>query len=109
MARFRGDHGRHVGDPAFVQLIDRLNAASPEFARWWLRHDVRPQSEGRKAYNHGMAGQIHAEHLTFSMTDNPDLRLIIFTPIATGDSIAKFRRVVNAFAVGKRRRALPVG
>jgi len=107
MARFRGDHGRHVGDPSFVQLIDRLSAVSPEFARWWPRHDVRPQSEGRKAYNHRVVGQILAEHLTFSMTDNPDLRVIIFTPIATGDSIGKFHRVVRSFAAGKCPRSLP--
>jgi transcriptional regulator with XRE-family HTH domain len=109
MARFRGDHGRHVGDPRFVQLTDGLNASSPEFARWWPRHDVRPQSEGRKAYNHPIAGQILAEHLTFSMTDNPDLRLTIFTPIAIGDSIAKFRRVLSSFAAAQRRRTRSSG
>jgi transcriptional regulator with XRE-family HTH domain len=104
LARFRGDYGRHVGDPHFEQLIGRLNAVSREFSQWWLRHDVRPQTEGRKAYNHPIAGQILAEHLTFSMTDSPGLRLTIFTPIATGDSMAKFDLVVASFGAKERRR-----
>jgi transcriptional regulator with XRE-family HTH domain len=101
LARFRGDYGRHAGDPHFVQLVERLNSVSAEFAQWWPRHDVRPQSEGRKQYNHPVAGPLLAEHLTFSMTDNPELRLTIFAPIAAGDSIAKFDRIVGSFKVGR--------
>lgn len=97
LARFRGDYGRHAGDPYFVQLVERLNSVSAEFAQWWPRHDVRPQSEGRKQYNHPLSGPLLAEHLTFSMTDNPELRLTIFAPIAAGDSIAKFNRIVGSF------------
>ncbi len=60
LARFRGDHGRHAGDPYFVQLVERLNSVSAEFALWWPRHDVRPQSEGRKQYNHPLTGPLLA-------------------------------------------------
>ena len=102
LARFRGDHGRHAGDPYFVQLVERLNSVSAEFALWWPRHDVRPQSEGRKQYNHPVTGPLLAEHLTFSMTDNPELRLTIFSPIAAGDSIAKFKRIIRLFRAGDR-------
>jgi len=97
LARFRGDYGRHAGDAHFVQLVDRLKAVSPEFARWWPRHDVRPQSEGRKQYAHPTAGRMLAEHFTFSMTDNPELRLTLFAPVAEADSIARFRRLVDSF------------
>ena len=102
LARFRGDHGRHAGDPYFVQLVERLNSVSAEFALWWPRHDVRPQSEGRKQYNHPLTGPLLAEHLTFSMTDNPELRLTIFSPIAAGDSIAKFKRILRLFRASDR-------
>jgi hypothetical protein len=94
LARFRGDYGRHIGDAHFVRLVERLKVASPEFAEWWPRHDVRPQSEGRKVYEHPVVGRILAEHITFSMTDNPDLRLTIFTPVAEGESLERFRRLI---------------
>jgi hypothetical protein len=56
LARFRADYGRYPGDSHFVQLVDRLNAVSPEFAQWWSCHDVLPLSEGRLQYNHPLGG-----------------------------------------------------
>jgi transcriptional regulator with XRE-family HTH domain len=98
LARFRGDYGRHAGDAHFVELVERLTVVSSEFAEWWPRHDVRPQSEGRKQYAHPSAGPIHAEHLTCSMTENPELRLTLFSPVGEGASISRFRRLVKEFA-----------
>jgi transcriptional regulator with XRE-family HTH domain len=103
LARFRGDYGRHIGDAHFMRLVERLKAASPEFAQWWPRHDVRPQSEGRKVYAHPAAGRILAEHITFSMTDNPELRLTLFTPVAEGESLTRFRRLLDSDPSNGRR------
>jgi transcriptional regulator with XRE-family HTH domain len=97
LARFRGDYGHHAGEPHFVELVERVQAASPEFAVWWPRHDVRPQSEGRKRYKHGTEGEVVAEHLTLSMSDNPQIRLLLFTPVAERDSIARFKRIIRNF------------
>jgi transcriptional regulator with XRE-family HTH domain len=102
LARFRGDYGRHAGDAHFEQLVEKLQALSPEFAQWWPRHDVLPQSEGRKQYAHPTAGRIHAEHLTFSMTDNPELRLTLFAPVAEAESITRFRHLVASFETSGR-------
>jgi transcriptional regulator with XRE-family HTH domain len=74
LARFRTDYGRHAGDSHFVQLVDRLNAVSPEFAQWWPRHDVLPLSEGCLQYNHPLVGRMIVDHMTFSVVDNPELR-----------------------------------
>jgi hypothetical protein len=38
--------GRHAGDAHFVQLVERLNLVSPEFAEWWPRHDALPMDRG---------------------------------------------------------------
>jgi transcriptional regulator with XRE-family HTH domain len=102
LARFRGDYGRHAGDADFVELVERLKSRSPEFALWWPRHDVHPQSEGRKQYRHASTGRMLAEHFTFSMTDNPELRLTIFAPVAEENSMRKFRRLLEAFEERER-------
>jgi transcriptional regulator with XRE-family HTH domain len=106
LARFRGDYGRHAGDSRFVELVERLKKVSPEFALWWPRHDVRPQSEGRKQYNHALTGRMLAEHFTFSMTDNPELRLTIFAPVAEEDSVAKFGCLLSRFENNHKLRKL---
>jgi len=97
LARFRADYGRHAGDSRFVQLVERLKAVSPEFALWWPRHDVLTHSEGRKHYNHPAVGRLVGEHITLSVTDNPELKLTIITPTAEADSVAKFRAIVESF------------
>jgi hypothetical protein len=54
---------------------------------------VLPQIEGRKQYIHPVAGLIVAEQLTFSMTDNPELRIAVFSPI-DDKSIVRMRAAI---------------
>jgi transcriptional regulator with XRE-family HTH domain len=100
VARFRADYGRHAGDAHFVQLVERLKSVSPEFAEWWPRHDILPMTEGRNAYDHPQVGRMIVEHTTFSVIDNPELRLIVFRATAASDSIAKMKKIVATFRKG---------
>jgi hypothetical protein len=95
LARFRADYGRYAGDAHFVQLVDRLNAVSPEFAQWWPRHDVQPMSEGCAQYHHPLVGRMVVDYMTFSVVDNPELRVIALLPEAS--SMKKMRKVIAAF------------
>lgn len=98
VARFRADYGRYAGDSHFVQLVDRLNAVSPEFAQWWPRHDVLPMSEGCAQYHHPLVGRMVVDHMTFSVVDNPELRVVAWLPEA--GSMKKMRKVIAAFRGG---------
>jgi transcriptional regulator with XRE-family HTH domain len=100
LARFRADYGRHAGEAHFVQLVERLKSVSPEFAEWWPRHDILPMTEGRKDYDHPQVGRMIVEHTTFSVIDNPELRLIVFLAAAPSNSIAKMKKIVAAFRKG---------
>jgi transcriptional regulator with XRE-family HTH domain len=98
LARFRVDYGRHTGDPQFVDLVNRLKRVSPEFAQWWPRHDLMPHTGGRKHYNHPIAGRLVLEHVPFSINENPELQMLLFTPVPELDSPGKLRRLIEAFA-----------
>jgi transcriptional regulator with XRE-family HTH domain len=102
LARFRADHGRHAGDAYFVQLVERLKSISPDFAQWWPRYDIRPMSEGRREYQHPMAGRMIVEHTTLLVHDNPDLRLLVMMAADEAGSIEKMRKVVAAGAGSNR-------
>jgi transcriptional regulator with XRE-family HTH domain len=102
LARFRADYGRHVGDSYFVELVERLKAVSPEFAEWWPRHDILPMAEGSRPYNHSLTGRIVVDTMTFSVADNPELRVFCFLPVAEANSISKMRKVIAAFGKGTR-------
>ncbi len=97
LARFRADYGRHAGDAHFVQLVERLKSVSPEFAQWWPRHDILPMTESRYDYDHPQAGRMVVEGITFSVVDNPELRLIVFLAAAACNSIAKMKKIVATF------------
>jgi transcriptional regulator with XRE-family HTH domain len=86
IARFRLDFGRSGNDPAFVDLVRNLEQASPDFARWWGQHDVDGYGEGVKRVRHPRLGNIEYEHAAFTADGDPNLRLIIYTPVAAKSS-----------------------
>lgn len=97
LARFRVKYGRHAGDKQFFQLVERLKSVSSEFGEWWPRHDVLPQSEGLKPYNHPLVGRLQLQHVSFSVMDDPELTLTILAPARTADSRIKLRQIINHF------------
>ena len=81
VAKFRATHDLWAGDPAFVELLDRLRAGSPEFTGWWKAHDIRAAAAGRKQIVHPKKGVLRFEHASFQANDDPALKLVIYTPV----------------------------
>ncbi len=96
IARFRADHARHVGDPCFEELVDALLEVSPDFRRWWPRHEVLGSGEGRKTIIHPVAGRLEFEHALFKHGDTPDQRLVLYSPIQDGESPARLARLLES-------------
>ena len=80
VAQFRMTHDLWAGDPAFLDLLHRLRAGSPDFIAWWEAHDIRSVAAGRKTLNHPGRGPLHFEYATFQANDDPALKLVIYTP-----------------------------
>ena len=80
VAQFRATHDLWTHDPSFRDLLDRLHAGCPEFARWWRAHDVRPPRAGVKVMHHPKKGVLRFEHTSFQANDDPSLRLVILSP-----------------------------
>jgi transcriptional regulator with XRE-family HTH domain len=96
LADFRLSWARHVGDPAFADLISRVRAASAHFARWWDEHDVRPRPSSRREYDHPHLGRLVLELNVFRVHLAPDLRLVVFTPLPEEDTIGKIESALTA-------------
>jgi transcriptional regulator with XRE-family HTH domain len=95
VAKFRADHARHLGDPAFEQLIIALRKSSPEFCREWKRHEVSRSGPGRKEVHHPVVGTMVFEHAVFSPLDAPEQRLALYTPLPEEDTPAKLARLLE--------------
>lgn len=95
LAQFRADSGRYIGDPWFEELIDELRHASPQFHDWWPRHEVLGRLSGQKELAHPVAGRLILEHSSFQVADNPDQKLIVYTPVLDADMTAKLHRLLE--------------
>jgi transcriptional regulator with XRE-family HTH domain len=96
VARFRADYANHVGDPQFDKLVNSLLEHSPEFRNWWSRHEVASSGEGRKEILHPVAGKLIFEHAMFRHGENPEQRLLLYTPVADQDTPAKLESLLRA-------------
>jgi transcriptional regulator with XRE-family HTH domain len=95
VAKFRADSARHLGDPAFEQLIQALRRSSPEFSKAWKRHEVASGAAGRKELRHPEAGMLVFEHAVFHPSEAPDQRLILYSPLPDHDTPAKLARLLG--------------
>jgi len=81
VAQFRATHDLWAGDPAFLELLDRLRQGCPEFAGWWEAHDIKSIAGGRKLLKHPKKGLLRFEHASFQANDDAALKLVIYTPV----------------------------
>lgn len=81
VAQFRATHDLWAGDPAFLELLERLRQGCPEFSQWWEAHDIKGVAGGRKLLHHPSKGLLRFEHASFQANDDPALKLVIYTPV----------------------------
>ncbi len=81
VAQFRATHDLLAGDPAFVDLLERLRQGCPEFSGWWDTHDVHNAVSGEKSLKHPKRGALRFEYASFQANDDTALKLVIYTPV----------------------------
>jgi transcriptional regulator with XRE-family HTH domain len=81
VAKFRATHDLWAGDPAFIDLLARVRHGCPEFPTWWEAHDVGGISTGEKVLRHPKKGLLRFEYASFQATDDPALKLVIYTAV----------------------------
>ncbi len=102
LAEFRAASARYPGDRWFEELIEDLKAVSPEFCRMWPHHDARSTLEGHKVMEHVALGHLEFEELTLQVLNNPDMRIVIYTPLA--DTRAKVQQLTDMLAAAPQAR-----
>ncbi|WP_214469870.1 helix-turn-helix transcriptional regulator [Mesorhizobium sp. dw_380] len=102
LASFRAESAKYVGDPDFDRLIALMMRSSPEFRDWWPRRDVARRLTGLKHVRHPTAGAMAFEHMTLSIDDGSDMRVIVYTPLAEQNSIAKLQTLLDALPAERR-------
>ena len=81
VSQFRATHDLWAGDPAFRDLLARLQEGCPEFAGWWEAHDVSGTAAGQKSLIHPKKGRLKLEYASFQANDDPALKLVIYRTV----------------------------
>jgi transcriptional regulator with XRE-family HTH domain len=98
LSQFRADTTPYRDDPAVVDLVVRLQAASPTFASWWPRHDVAGFERRERRFTHPTAGPLRFGYQHLVPAGEPDLRVVVLLPLDGDDSAERLRRVGPAQA-----------
>ncbi|RTM03799.1 MAG: XRE family transcriptional regulator [Hyphomicrobiales bacterium] len=102
LAAFRAESAKYTGDPDFERLIALMMRSSPEFREWWPQRDVVHRLSGLKHLRHPIAGAMTFEHMSLSIDDGSDMRLIVYTPLAEQNSVAKLRKLLEGLPTERR-------
>ena len=86
MAEFRSSTAALRNDPQYINLVDRLVAASPEFAEWWPQLDVAQFQTRLRRYLHPRAGNLVFEYQQLTPSEWPGLRVVCQLPVPGDDS-----------------------
>jgi transcriptional regulator with XRE-family HTH domain len=80
VAMLRAAFGRHVGEPAWIAFVNRLEAASPIFAELWARHEVAEPDNRLKRVRALSGEQLGFFATSLGVTGQPEVRMTVYTP-----------------------------
>ncbi len=80
VATFRAAYARHLSEPSWTALVERLCAASPQFAELWARHDVAEPRNRLKHFRMDSGEELLLFSTIFNVTETPDARMTVYTP-----------------------------
>lgn len=78
LSTFRRDFASATGVPDIAELVDELQAVSPDFNAWWREHDVHGACMGQRRLHIDSLGDIAFEHTTLTVDESRHLRLVVY-------------------------------
>ncbi len=94
LAQFRASTEQYVGEFWRAALVTELDRDSPEFRAWWPQHDLQVTHTEKKALHHPLVGQLVLQPAAFQVMNAPDLRMVIYTPLAEANTISKLTQLM---------------
>lgn len=95
LASLRAKSDQYPDDAWLADLIADLQQSSPEFRAWWPEHDILLTcKETFDEINHPLLGRLAFHPTVFTMPEQPDLQMIVYTPLAQEDTAAKLQTLM---------------
>jgi transcriptional regulator with XRE-family HTH domain len=95
LASLRTKHDQYPDDRWLSDLIADLQQASPQFRAWWPEHDILLDCGSLYEINHPLVGRLALHPTVFPLPEQPDLQMIVYTPLPQEDTAAKLRALMT--------------
>jgi transcriptional regulator with XRE-family HTH domain len=92
VAEYRAAMAEHIAEPAWKCLLNRLSAASPEFAELWERHEVASPENLTKRYLHPEVGLLKLNYTHLWLGQRLGTRMTTYSP-ADEQTAARLREL----------------
>jgi len=99
LAQFRASTERYIGEPWREALVTELEQASPQFRAWWSQHALLATHTEKKELNHPLVGRLVLQPTTFQVTDAPDLRMVVYSPLAEAHTAQKLAQLLEPMQI----------
>jgi len=78
----RATYARHLSEPAWTSFVDRLSAASPDFAALWAKHHVAGAESRVKVFLQSPGNRpIQVIATSFAVAATPGARMVVYAPV----------------------------
>ncbi|MFF7357325.1 helix-turn-helix transcriptional regulator [Streptomyces filipinensis] len=93
LAQFRMRADEEPADPRYRAVVADLLAHTPDFARFWQRHEVADYRSVHKHFTHPRAGRLILRQSKLIVADDPRVHLLVRLPAdeVTKDALALLR------------------
>lgn len=95
LASLHARYDQSPDDRWLTELIAELQKASPEFRAWWPEHEIVLDCGSLFEINHPQVGRLALHPTVFPIPEQPDLQMILYTPLPQEDTAAKLEALLK--------------
>jgi MmyB-like transcription regulator ligand binding domain len=70
-----------------------------QFRAWWPQQALQATHTEKKELHHPLVGRLVHQPTTFQVTDAPDLRMVIYTPLVEANTAQKLAQLVEPMEI----------
>ncbi|MFD8787347.1 helix-turn-helix transcriptional regulator [Kitasatospora sp. NPDC059599] len=85
VAVLRSAYGKHVGEPAWEEHVQRLSARSALFRELWDRQEVAPPETWLRLFRHPRLGVLRLNATYLTMPGVPECYIVVYVPASPED------------------------
>ncbi|WP_344789954.1 helix-turn-helix transcriptional regulator [Gryllotalpicola daejeonensis] len=86
VARLRSALPRHLDDPSWTALVERMRTESPRFRKLWQQREVVTSTAPQQVFRSRRVGTVRVHFIRLWLENTPSVRLISMQPVTAADA-----------------------